>query len=30
MLGFLVRWSVNLLALVTATKIIDGIRIPEP
>jgi putative membrane protein len=27
MLGFLVRWSINLLALVTATKIIDGIRI---
>ncbi len=27
MLGFLVRWSVNLLALVTATKIIDGLRI---
>ncbi|OGW33422.1 MAG: hypothetical protein A2X58_14625, partial [Nitrospirae bacterium GWC2_56_14] len=27
MLGFLVRWSINLLALVTATKIIEGIRI---
>lgn len=27
MLGFLVRWSINLLALVTAAKIIDGIRI---
>ena len=27
MLGFFVRWSINLLALVTATKIIDGIRI---
>jgi len=27
MLGFILRWSINLLALVTATRLIQGIRI---
>jgi putative membrane protein len=27
MVGFLLRWSINLLALVVAAKLIDGIRI---
>jgi putative membrane protein len=27
MIGFLLRWSMNLLALVTAASLIDGIRI---
>jgi putative membrane protein len=27
MIGFLLRWSINLLALVTASSLIDGIKI---
>ena len=29
MLGFFLRWSINLLALVLAAKLIDGVRIPS-
>ena len=27
--GFFLRWSINLLALVLAAKLIDGVRIPS-
>ena len=27
MIGFILRWSINLLALVVAAKLIDGVRI---